>query len=253
MMLPKIRSGAWRLRWAVAALAVMAPLAIPATASASDVPNATANSQSIQYINVAINPAAHTWPSTYDNLAQATSHTNGRTAFSVKFRVHLSYASVITANNDAVALASDCQNCGAVAIGFQMILVSKYTLAKLLAQDSASATSANCDNCHTLAEAYQIIYATDSAAPLPWQIDISLLQAWEKFEALRYSGLSVAQIESESTQLVNGIVSMLQQNSDAAPAGTAPAYTPAINNSNLPAQMAENTLPVIDVLSAIQH
>jgi len=116
-MLPAIRDGVRRLRWVVAVLAAIAPLAFPGAASADN----SANAESLQYISTSVAPVSGS-DAEYDNQAVATGTSNGQTVFSVTYKAPLSSASVITANNNANASVNNCQNCTAVAISLQTVI-----------------------------------------------------------------------------------------------------------------------------------
>jgi hypothetical protein len=237
-MLLAIRDGACRLRWVVAVLAVIMPLAFPGAAAASNI----ANAESYQYISTSVAPVTGS-DQEYDSQAAATQTSNGQTAFSLTFKYPVSYASVITANNTATASASNCQNCNAIAISFQAVTTAKPDLAELTAHDTASATSNTCTDCNTLAEAFQIVYAPDTLQP--GIIGAVVLQLKPELEGLQNSGLSVDQIQSESTADVKAAVSELQ-----AASGQGSMMIPQINDYNLPAEATSP--PVIDLLNAFQ-
>src|SRR5579859_3389446 len=160
MMLPKIRGGASWLRWgAVAAVAMIAPLAVPGLASAAEGPIAAANS--IQYVGVTVNPPSGNQTAEFDNSVSAATSQNRRAPFNFDFKMPATSAPIVTANNYAQADVSSCSHCGATSIAFQVVLVSKKTLASLTATDTAQGNTAACTTCNSLAEAFQIVYATD--------------------------------------------------------------------------------------------
>ena len=239
MLLSAIRGGACRLRWAVAAVAVIAPFAIPGTASASN----TSNAESLQYISTTVAPVAGSYQKYY-NQAVAGQTSSGHTAFSLNFKIPVSFASEITADNNATASASNCDSCYAIAISVQTVVAAKQNLAELTAHDVAHATN-NCTNCEALAEAFQIVYAPYGINPMSWMIVgyFGLLRA--QLWALEHSGLGVAQIQNISTQLVANVVSQLEIVSE-----QGSTITPALNYNNLPTELT--TQPLIHLLSAYQ-
>lgn len=241
-MLPAIRGGVRRLRWVVAVSAAIASLAFPGTAAADN--NATA--EALQYVSTTVAPVAGS-DAEYDNQATATQTSNGLTAFSVTVKAPLSFASVITANNTSNALVNNCQNCTAVAISLQTVVAAKQDLAELTAHDVANAASTNCTNCNTLSEAFQIVYAPLSNSPGSWMVVADLGRLQNQLKALQNSGLSLAQIQSQSTADVAAMVAELQvaANEDS-------QVTPSINEYSLPAELT-NQQPVIDLLSAFHH
>jgi hypothetical protein len=239
MLMPEIRGGAWRLRWGVAALAVMVPLAIPSTALASN----SANAESLQYVSISVAPVTGS-DQEYDAQASASPTANGQTVFSLTFKAPLSSSSVITADNNATA-STDCENCEAVAISFQAVVAAKQDLAELTANDVSNATTNSCGTCNALAEAFQIVYAPYGSNPMSWMIIAAFAQLKSELQGLDNSRLSVDQIQTESTQDVNYIVSELQDVS-----GGGPSMAPAINDYDLP--LATSNQPYIHLLSTYQ-
>ena len=240
-MLSAIRGGVRHVRWVVAVLVAIAPLAFPGAASAGN-----ADAESIQYISTTVSPVSGS-DAEYDNQATATQTTNGQTAFSVTFKAPLSFASVITANNTSNALVHNCQNCSAVAISVQTVIAAKQDLAELTAHDVATAASTSCTNCSTLSESFQIIYAPLSTSPGSWMVIADLGKLQMELQALQNSSLTLAQIQAKSTADVKAIVAELEIASD-----EDSQVTPAINDYQLPADLIDQQ-PVIDLLSAFHH
>ncbi len=242
-MLPAIRGGVRRLRWVVTVLAVIAPFAFPGAASA----DSNATSESVQYISTSVAPVTGS-DAEYDNQAVATGTSNGQTTFSVTYKVPLSSASVITADNTANASLNNCQNCTAVAISLQTVIAAKSQLAELTASDVANATSANCTgNCNTLAEAFQIVYAPLSTSMVSWMVIPYIGKLESELKGLQNSRLSLAQIQSQSTADVSALVSVLQN-----AVGEGSQVTPGINDSQTPSELTSQQ-PVIDLLSVFHH
>jgi archaellin len=246
IMLPKIRGGASWLRWGVAALAMIVPLAIPSAASAYG--GTTANANSIQYVSVTVNPPSGTEAAEYDNSAYAAYAHNRRAPFKFNFNLAVTSAPLITANNYAEADVTSCGHCGATAIAFQVVLVSKQTLADLSANDSALATTENCTTCNSLAEAFQIVYATDKWSVVRWEVQAAASQVAFQLKMLQYSGLGTDQVQARSTSLINNFISWLQGNSE-----NSTGWTPAINGASQTVELTGTTQPYIGLLSTIQH
>ena len=244
---PEIRDGAsWWRRGAVAALTMIVPLAVTSIASADGGPTATANS--IQYIGVTVNPPSGTQTGEYDNSVYAASAHNWRAPFRFDFRLAVTGASLVSASNYAEADVSSCGHCGATAIAFQVVLVSKHTLAALTATDSALATTENCTTCNSLAEAFQIVYATDKWSVVRWEVQSAAYQVAFQLRMLQYSGLSTSQVQARSTWLISNFISWLQGNSE-----DSTGLSPAINGANQTIQLTGTTQPYIGLLSTIQH
>jgi hypothetical protein len=241
-MLPRIKGGVRRLRWIAAILAVIAPLAFPGAASA----DSNASSEAFQYVSTTVAPVTGS-DAEYDNQATAAGTSNGKTTFSVTYKVPLSSASVITANNTADASVNNCQNCAAVAISLQTVVAAKSELAELTANDQANATEGtNCTNCNSLAEAFQIVYAPLSTSMVTWMVIPYIGTLENELKGLENSRLSLTQIQSESTADVENLVSILQT------AVEGSQVTPGINGSQSSADLT-NSQPVIDLLSAFHH
>ena len=246
-MLPKIRGGAsWLRGGAVAALTMIVPLAIPGAASADVGPTATSNS--IQFVGVTVNPPSGTQTAEFDNSASAASAANRRAPFKFEFKLSVTGAPLVTANNDAEADVSSCAHCGATAIAFQVVLVSKHTLAELDATDSALATTQNCTTCNSLAEAFQIVYATDKWSVVRWEVQAAAYQVAFRLRMLQYSRLSTTQIQAESTELIDNFISWLQGNSE-----NSTGWSPAINGAGQTTLLTGSTQPYIGLLTTIQH
>jgi hypothetical protein len=228
-MLPAIIGGVRRLRWVVAVLAAIAPLAFPGAASAN-----SADTESVTYVSTTVAPTSGP-DAEYDNQATATQTSNGLTAFSVTFKTPLSSAAVITADNNANASVNNCQNCTAVAISLEAVIAAKGQLAELTANDVANAASTNCTNCNTLAEAFQIVYAPVSTSEVSWMVIPDLGRLENQLKALESTRLTLAQIESQSTADVAAMVTEMQ---DAVGVGS-PEPT--------------SLQPLFDLLSAFHH
>jgi hypothetical protein len=145
-MLPRIKDLMLRPRSGVVALGAVAALSFPAVASAA--------------------PATVT----FNNTATASSQTNGRNVFILKYQAEETAASTLNAKNQAQASASHCRNCAASGIAFQVIFVSKQDALTINADNEANATSDACVSCSTLAAAYQVIYAASQPGLSRYQI-----------------------------------------------------------------------------------
>jgi hypothetical protein len=231
IMLPKVKNGSSWLRFGVVALTIPITLSIPVTASAA-VPGA----------------ASAQIKATYVNRAKATSNQHRRTDYSAKFRLRQSSASIINADESAVAQSRKCHGCTAVAIAFQVIFVPAQNLIGLNQDTTAVATNYDCVNCSTLAEAYQIAYISTSQKRLTYHQLAGLHRVGAQLEALQHSRLSTDQIQNKVAGLVNQAVSILTNGAVPAPADPAPAPTPAASAS--PVTLAVSASPVSPAVSA---
>src|SRR2546421_7851372 len=222
-MLPRIKDLIFRPRSSVVALGAVAALSFPVTASAA--------------------PATVT----FNNLATASSQTNGRNVFVLKYQAEETAASTLNAKNQAQASASHCKNCAASGIAFQVIFVSKQGPLTLNADNHASATSSLCVNCSTLAAAYQIIYAANQPRLSRYQIQ-GLNHVHSELITLQFTGLTGAKLQARTDAIAQEAVGVLNNGPN-----PIPVITPAINNSGDPAQLTENSGPFIDLLIKSQH
>jgi hypothetical protein len=247
MVFPKIKAGAPWLRWgAVAALAMAVPLAIPAAASANVSPTATSNS--IQYVGVNINPPSGSQTADYENSVYAASANNRHAPFKYDFKLATTSAPLVTASNYAEADVSSCGHCGATAIAFQVVLVSKHTLSALSATDTALATTNNCTTCNSLAEAFQVVYATPQWSVVSMAVQFAAYQVAFELRMLQYSGLSTSQVQARSTSIVDNFVSWLQGNSQ-----SSTGFSPVVNGAGQTTELTGTNQPYIGLLSTIQH
>jgi hypothetical protein len=246
-MMHKIRRHGVLRYGVVAALAIFAPLAVPGIASAG----------------VSTSPSWGPQPATYVNLAQATSQRNFYRDFKLRYQQRQGAPTVLTANNQAVALTDNCHDCGALAIAFQVVLVNDQNLTAINAYNNANATSYLCVRCTNMAEAYQIIVATDKQSRLTFWQEMGLDQVRTALETLRWEWLRLTpdQIQSQSDALADQAVSIVD-NPDytpwdpGTPAGGssagAPTFSPAIHQSALPAALTETTQPIVDLHVDVQ-
>jgi hypothetical protein len=235
-MLSKIKAGT--LRWSVAALAVMVPLAIPAAASA-----ATFQGPGYSIPFSPWNPGSQT----YANAARAGTIQSSHTEFTVEFQLDQSFAPRLNASNSAYAGTVNCHDCDADAIAFQIVYVSKANLVALNASNTTNEQSFLCLRCNELAEAYQFIVATGSPTPLSTSQVKELDAIGTQLEALRTSNLSDTAIEAETDALAT------QVNADLGnPPSPVPLVTPATNNSGQPSQFTNTNQNIVDLFRSIK-
>jgi hypothetical protein len=237
-MLSKIKAGT--LRWSVAALAVMVPLAIPAAASA-----ATFQGPYSGY-SIPFSPWNH-GARTYDNVAQADSMQNGHTDFTVKFQLDQSFAPRLNASNSANVVTLACSDCDADAIAFQIVYVSKSKLTALNASNTTNEQSLLCIRCNELAEAYQFIVATGSPTPLSMSQVQQLDGIRSQLEALRTSNLSDTVTEQTTDALATQVNTILGN-----PPSPVPLVTPATSNSGQLSKFTGTNQNIVDMFRSIK-
>jgi hypothetical protein len=235
-MLSKIKAGT--LRWSVAALAVMVPLAIPAAASA-----ATFQGPGYSIPFSPWNPGSQT----YANAARAGTIQSSHTEFTVEFQLDQSFAPRLNASNSAYAGTVNCHDCDADAIAFQIVYVSKANLVALNASNTTNEQSFLCLRCNELAEAYQFIVATGSPTPLSTSQVKELDAIGTQLEALRTSNLSDTAIENDTDALATQVNTIL-----ADPPSPVPLVTPATNNSGQPSQFTNTNQNIVDLFRSIK-
>ena len=237
-MLSKIKAGT--LRWSVAALAVMVPLAIPAAASAATF-QGPYSGYSIPFSPW--NPGGHT----YVNTAHSDTVRSSYTAFTVKFQLDQSFAPRLNASNTAETYTSFCNDCSANAIAFQIVYVSKSELTALNANNTTNEWSAYCTSCNELAEAYQFIVATGSPTPLSTSQVQQLDGIRTQLEALPSSNLSDTQIENETDALATQVNTILGN-----PPSPVPLVTPATSNSGQLSKFTGTNQNIVDMFRSIK-
>jgi hypothetical protein len=189
----------------------------------------------------------------YVNQAQAGSQTDGWTDYDVEWQLEQTTAAVVNAENSAVASTSYCHDCGAIAIGFQVLVVSKQDLTSITAHNTATATSYSCVRCNNLAGAYQIVVATNSPEQLTLGQALGLAEIQSKLETIQRDGLSADRSQQLADGLANEAVAVLGGGSGAGPNRNGPDLTPAANNSNRPADLTENSGPVVNLYVKYQY
>ena len=90
-----------------------------------------------------------------DNAAIAVNTKDGTTVFKVAFAIRHVMSDVVDETNAAVAYNS-CNDCAAVAIAFEIVLV-EGSPSVVTPQNISIAINENCTNCVAVAEAYQFV------------------------------------------------------------------------------------------------
>lgn len=237
------RPGAWRLRFGVAAftLALLAPLAIPATASASGVPN-------IPVSNYVFTP----YGNEFINDVSASSPAQGNPAFQAKFELGVGVSPLIKAVQNVTATAQ-CSGCTAIAVGFQIVTATLPYISQVQQDEVTLATDGACaPGCTAAALGYQVIVGTNTGGPLTFG-DLLSRSEMQQLASIRTevlslptSGLSVAGVESECQDLLNQVVSILESASYESPSSfSLPTFSPAIHGVGLTTQSTGSNHPVV--------
>ena len=251
-MLPKARRRARRSGVLTLTLAAFVPLAIPVTASASTIPGYPSPGAFVSY------PVGNE----FLNQVNADSVTNQKTVFKVKFGLGEGVSPIVNAVNRAVALTSRCENCNAIAIGFQVVTTTAQDLLSIHATNVAIATNDDCDvTCDAEADAYQVVVATDTPQAMPFGqlLKSSQLSALynlrAQFMALPNSGLSLSEIQAKCQDLANQAMTLLEDASYAGPsdsAVTAPTISPTVHGAGTDTELTGSDRPVVDLYHDFQ-
>ena len=226
-MLTKIRDLTLRPRFSVVVLTALASLAIPVAASAAALPGPQTQ--------------------TLVNEARASSQTDGHTAFVLRYRFQRASAVTLNVSNHAVASTTQCHDCNADAIAFQVVVTSKQNLVTLNADNEADGLSSACTRCSSLAGAYQIIYASDQPRLSRYQIQ-GLNHVRSELIVMQFSRLGAAQLQARVDAIANEAVSVLDNGPN-----PIPVITPAINDSSRPAELTTNSGPFIDMFVKVER
>ena len=240
-----------RLRSGVLAvtMAAFVPLAVPVTASASTYPFFTPPGYHVTY------PVGDH----FVNQVSAYSAAYRKIVFREKFQLGVGNGTTLTAINRAVAVANRCDECAAVALGFQIVTTTLQGLQAINAVNVATATDKFCiDKCAAVADAYQVVVATDTPQPLPFGQLLSeaqlngLIFIRTEFLGLQHSGLALPAIQQQCQNLVDQAVTILSDANLGAPNTAWPSYTTLTRPTNSPAVMGPNAAPVPNAQPEVQ-
>ena len=216
----------------VVALTAFAALAVPASASAS----------------AAVAVASFPQTRTITNQATASTQRNGHTDWVLKYQLQRqASAATLNVSNHATATASQCRNCTADGIAFQVVVASMKNLVTLNADNEANALSSNCVRCNSFAGAYQVIYASNQPRLSLYQIR-GLNRVRSELIALRFTGLQGDALQANLDAIADDAVSALDNDPN-----PIPVITPAVGNSPSPAALTRNSGPYIDLFVKVRH
>lgn len=114
----------------------------------------------------------------------------------------------IVAENSAVAYAH-CVDCRAVAIAFQVVLVSG-SAPNLVADNSAEAVNEDCTGCQSLAVAYQFILVTVTPVRLAPRVRAQLDQVRQALDSLSRDPAPVAELGVRADALAARVVAVIE-------------------------------------------
>jgi hypothetical protein len=240
-----------RLRSGVLAvtMAAFVPLAVPVTASASTYPFYPPSGYHVSY------PTGNH----FVNQVHADSAAYRRIVFRERFQLGVGTGSTLTAINRAVAVANRCDQCAAVALGFQIVTTTLQGLHAIHAVNDSTATDNFCiDKCAAVADAYQVVVATDTPQPLPFGQLLSEAQlngltfVGTEFLGLQHSGLALPVIQAQCLNLVNQAVTILQDANLGEPNTGWPNNSTFTRPTNSPAVTGPDAAPVPNAQPVVQ-
>ncbi|MGH3201094.1 MAG: hypothetical protein ACRDP5_03430 [Streptosporangiaceae bacterium] len=179
--------------------------------------------------------------------------------FREKFQMGVGTGSTLTAINRAVAVASHCDGCAAVALGFQIVTTTLQGLHAIHAVNDSDATDKYCiDKCAAVADSYQVVVATDTPQPLPFGQLLSEAQlngltfVGTEFLALQHLNLPLPVIQADCLNLVNQAVTILTDANIGGPNGGWPSNATLTRPTNSPAVTGPDVAPVPDAQPVVQ-
>jgi hypothetical protein len=185
------------------------------------------------------------------NQVRADTATYRGIVFREKFQLGVGTGSTLTAINRAEAVASRCDQCDAVALGFQIVTTTLQGLHAIHAVNVADATDRYCiDKCAAVADAYQVVVATDTPQPLPFGQLLSeaqlngLIFIRTEFLGLQHSGLALPVIQAQCENLVIQAVTILENANIGGPSTGWPSNATFTRPTNSPAVTAAGAGPV---------
>ena len=188
----------------------------------------------------------------YDNEVQAGSQTNGYTDYNVKYQFEQTNSADVNATNNVDASATYCHDCGAIAVGFQVVAISKQNLSTIVAHNSSEAVSYSCTRCNVLAGAYQIIVATNTPENLSLPQTLGLASIEQKLGTIQRDGLTASRAQQVADGLADEAVAILRGGSNGSNRNS--PYSPAANNSaDLPGHMTQTNGPVVDLFENCKY
>lgn len=141
------------------------------------------------------------------NQAEAINEKDGSSIFDLAFEVRRVSSGVVDQTNSAVAYSS-CESCQAVAIAFQIVLVSGSpdTVAPT---NLAVAINEECTTCQTIALAYQFVFGTGQPLEFSKEGRERLREIRKGLKALGEEGLTPDEIRTGAQQLADEVKLLL--------------------------------------------
>jgi putative peptide zinc metalloprotease protein len=130
-----------------------------------------------------------------DNAAIAVNTKDGTTVFKVAFAIRHVMSDVVDETNAAVAYNS-CNDCAAVAVAFELVLVESNP-SVVTPQNISIAMNENCSTCVAVAEAYQFVLGGDTG-PVHFDQDGNkiLAEIRKELHSLRKEDLTLAELQA---------------------------------------------------------
>ena len=181
-----------------------------------------------------------------DNAAIAVNTKDGTTIFKVAFAIRHVMSDVVDDTNAAVAYNS-CNDCAAVAIAFEIVLVAG-TPSVVTPQNVSIAINENCTTCVAVAEAYQFVLG-GGTGPLHFDAEGNriLSEIRRELHSLRKEDLTLEQLQARLDAMAARIADVLANHLIAAgPANQKPsdqtaATTTTTNTTTTPTEEVPTT------------
>jgi putative peptide zinc metalloprotease protein len=142
-----------------------------------------------------------------DNAAIAVNTKDGTTVFKVAFAIRHVMSDVVDETNAAVAYDS-CNNCAAVAIAFEIVLV-EGSPSTVTPTNIAIAFNENCEACVAIAEAYQFVLGTGGLVHFDPEGNKILADIRKELHSLRKQDLTLEQLQAELDSIAARIADVL--------------------------------------------
>jgi len=140
--------------------------------------------------------------------AEAVVTRDGRLAFDSAFRIADFEENVLDAGNYAFANAKGCEDCQAVALSYQIVLVQQPPTV-VTPENVAVSLNENCQSCDSAASAYQFVVG-GAPIQLTWDGRKQLKDIEGRVAALRKSGLTGPEVVAKADALADEISTVLK-------------------------------------------
>jgi hypothetical protein len=146
-------------------------------------------------------------PQTMVNTAKVWNGTDGTIKGKVALDFQYSFNPRVRLINDVVA-SSRCVNCGSIALGFQIALLT-HPAPKIDAENKAIAYNETCLTCLTVALAYQFVVVSPLPLELSHETQKQLETIGSELDQLRSMNLPAAEVDARAAAQAEKVRSLL--------------------------------------------